>query len=95
MLCQCAFEAVSTATDRRKRYIIMYIELVYGVLCNGSTAFDKWSRSQQEEEDILKQLNGSWSKTYNSWRVCIQKAVKSLLKSRRNDAEDPVLGCFR
>ena len=93
MLCQSDFGAVSTATDTRKRSIIGFIEGRYKVLCNGSTSWKRWRETEQQH--ILGQLNGPWSKTYKSWRLGVQRSVKSLLQKRRNTGEEPVLSYFQ
>ena len=93
MLCQSDFGAVSTATDTRKRSIIEFIKDKYKVLCNGSISWKRWRETEQQH--ILGQLNGTWSKAYNSWRLSVQRSVKSLLQKRRNTGEEPVLSYFQ
>ena len=92
MICQCGLDAVTTASDCRKRFIIDFIEKHYHIPCGFST----WSSLGLDMQvRLLRLINDNFSKTSNSWRWCIQKAVYALLHQKRDDDADPVLGFFQ
>ena len=92
MMQQAGFEAVSTSSDSRKKTCIKFIEAKHHVYASGSTPWSDLSISSKAH--LVKSLNGSFSKDYNSWRRTIASATMMLLQSRRNDEKDPVLAYF-
>ena len=90
VFCSSGLETSVTGSDSVKRKVIAYIEEKYSVTC---TSKKSWQELESRDRSIvLRQLNISWSKSFNSWRVIFSEFLIGLLQELRNSPKFPVRG---
>jgi len=90
VFCSSGLETSVTGSDSVKRKVIAYIEEKYSVTC---TSKKSWQELESRDRSIvLRQLNISWSKSFNSWRVIFSEFLIGLLQEPRNSPKFPVRG---
>ena len=90
VFCSAGLETPITASDSVKRKVIEYVENNLGVNC---TSRKSWQELESRDRSmVLRQLNISWSKSFNSWRVSFSEFLKGLLQEPRNSVKFPVRG---
>ena len=90
VFCSSGLETSVTGSNSVKRKVIPYIEEKYSVNC---TSKKSWQELENRDRSIvLRQLNISWSKSFNSWRVSFSEFLIGLLQEPRDSPKFSVRG---
>ena len=90
--CTAGLTAASAVSDAAKIRVIGHIEREKGIQCSAKP----WGLySTIEQTKIIRCLNKSWSKHFNSWRLCMQRMVCGLFSEPRDPARRPTRSYFQ